>query len=203
MRHCRKLGLSRLTLFAFSEQNWERPNAEVTALMTLLVDFLLSEREELHERQIRLCAVGRLEKLPQGVRDTLDRLVEETSAYTEMTLCLALSYGGREEIADAARQISERVARGELSPEEITPELLGATLPSMEQGPVDLLIRTGGEQRVSNFLLWGAAYAELVFSETLWPDFDEQNLDAALNEYAHRERRFGRVISLADSAVGS
>ena len=203
VRHCRRIGIPRLTLFAFSEQNWDRPDEEVAALMTLLVDFLLSEREELHERQIRLCAIGRLDKLPSQVRQTLDRLVEETREHKEMTLCLALSYGGREEITDATKELCEKVAQGLICPEEVTVDLLGSKLQSMEEGPVDLLIRTGGERRVSNFLLWGAAYAELVFSEALWPDFTDEHLDQALHEFGRRERRFGKVLSLADSAVGS
>lgn len=193
VRACRRLGIRALTLYAFSEQNWERPRLEVTALMGLLKEFLLSERDELLDKGIRLRAIGRRSRLPADVAEILERVEAETSSLDRMTLTLALSYGGREEIADAAREIAKRVAEGELDPERIDERLLGAVLPSMEVGPVDLLIRTSGELRISNFLLWAAAYAELHFTDALWPDFDEADLFAAIAAYQTRERRFGRV----------
>ncbi|MBZ0115930.1 MAG: di-trans,poly-cis-decaprenylcistransferase [Sandaracinaceae bacterium] len=193
VRACRRLGVRALTLYAFSEQNWERPRLEVDALMELLREFLISEREELLGNGIRLRAIGRRDRLPDRVGTVLDAISEETAHLDRMTLTLALSYGGREEIADAAREIARRAATGELDPDRVDERLLGAVLPSMEVGPVDLLVRTGGEVRISNFLLWGAAYAELYFSDTLWPEYTERDLFEAIAAFQARERRFGRV----------
>jgi undecaprenyl diphosphate synthase len=200
VRACRRLGVEALTLYAFSEQNWDRPRLEVDALMELLREFLISERDELLANGIRLRAIGRRERLPERVGSVLDCISAETASLDRMTLTLALSYGGREEIADAAREIAKRVAAGELDAERIDERLLGAVLPSMEVGPVDLLVRTGGEIRISNFLLWGAAYAELYFSDTLWPDYDEGDLFDAIAAFQTRERRFGRVPCAAASS---
>ena len=193
VRAARRLGVDALTLFAFSEQNWHRPPGEVVALMELLRDFLSSEREELIENGIRLRAVGRVEKLPPRVREVLDPLVAETAHLDGMTLTLALSYGGREEILDAARSLARRARDGELDVDAIDEAQLERALPSLAVGRVDLLVRTGGEQRISNFLLWGAAYAELHFTRVLWPDFGERELYEAIAAYQSRERRFGRV----------
>jgi undecaprenyl diphosphate synthase len=193
-RAARRLGIDALTLFAFSEQNWERPSFEVEALMELLREFLLSERDELLENGIRLRAVGRIERLPPRVRDVLDRIADDTAKNDDMVLTLALSYGGREEIADAARALAQKVARGELDPSAIDEKLLDSMIPSVDVGQVDLLIRTGGERRISNFLLWGAAYAELYFSDRLWPEYGEDDLHAAIAEFQTRNRRFGRVV---------
>lgn len=203
VRSARRMGIKALTLYAFSEQNWHRPQAEVTALMELLRDFLVSEREELLENGIRLRAIGRLDKLPPRVREVLDPLEEETRDLTGMTLTLALSYGGREELADAAKQIAQRVEAGELSANDVTEALLDGCVPSVEVGRVDLLIRTGGEQRVSNFLLWGVAYAELYFTGEYWPDFDEKSLYTAVQSYQQRERRFGGLEPLQAYAGAS
>ena len=180
-----------MTVYAFSEQNWARPELEVGALMDLLKDFLVSERDEILGNGIRLQAVGNLGRLPAFVRAVLDPLRSESSRNDEMTLNLALSYGGREEIAHAARELAEEVKAGRMRADEITPEALRARMPSLQSGDPDLIIRTGGEQRISNFLLFGSAYAELVFSDKLWPDFDKDDLAAALDEYEARERRFG------------
>ncbi len=201
VRACRRLGIRALTLYAFSEQNWDRPRFEVTALMELLKEFLVSEREELLDKGIRLRAIGRRSRLPDDVAEILERVESETAACDRMTLTLALSYGGREEIADATREIATRVAEGELDPERIDERLIGAVLPSMEVGPVDLLIRTSGELRISNFLIWAAAYAELYFTDALWPDFTEAELFAALAAYQTRERRFGQLP--CDAAKGT
>jgi undecaprenyl diphosphate synthase len=195
VRASRRLGVKALTLYAFSEQNWGRPRGEVDTLMSLLREFILSERDEVIQNDIRLRSIGRLDRLPFAVREVLDKLVKETSYRDGMTLTLALSYGGREELVDAAKQLAEQVSEGALEPAQIDEAAVQRLLPSMDVGPVDLLIRTGGEQRVSNFLLWGAAYAELYFSETLWPDYDETDLYAAVAAYQSRERRFGRVRS--------
>ncbi|MCZ7686746.1 MAG: polyprenyl diphosphate synthase [Sandaracinaceae bacterium] len=201
VRACRRLGIRALTLYAFSEQNWERPQLEVTALMELLKEFLLSERDELIEKGIRLRAIGRRSRLPRDVAQILERVEAETSGLDRMTLTLALSYGGREEIADAAREIAKRVAEGELDPDRIDERLIGAVLPSMDVGPVDLLVRTSGELRISNFLIWAAAYAELYFTDALWPDFDERHLFEAIAAYQTRDRRFGQVP--CDAAKGT
>jgi undecaprenyl diphosphate synthase len=193
VREARALGIRALTLFAFSEQNWQRPDAEVHALMGLLLEFLTDERDELIENQVGLRAIGRIERLPAHVKERLDALSRETAQGAEMTLSLALSYGGREELVDTFRELAREVAEGRLDPSAIDEALLDARVPSVQVGHVDLLIRTGSEQRISNFLLWGAAYAELYFSPKLWPDFDERDLRAALDHYKTRERRFGRV----------
>ncbi len=197
VRASRRLGLRALTLYAFSEQNWERPRFEVEALMALLKDFLVSEREELIQRGIRLRMIGRRERLPGHVREVLDDVAAATADLDQMTLTLALSYGGREEIADAAREIARRAQAGELDPELVDARFFGNVLPSMEVGPVDLLVRTSGEQRVSNFLLWSTAYAELYFTDRLWPEFEVRDLFEALAEYQTRDRRFGRVACAA------
>lgn len=195
VRAARRLGIRALTLYAFSEQNWQRPSLEVTALMELLREFLVSERSEILDHDIRLTSIGRTERLPPHVLDVLRPLERESAANQGMTLCLALSYGGREELADAARAIAEQVARGAVDPSLVDEALIDQTMPSMKLGPVDLLVRTGGEQRISNFLLWNAAYAELVFSDRLWPEFSEVDLYAAVRSYQQRDRRFGFASS--------
>jgi len=195
VRACRRLGVRALTLYAFSEQNWLRPPSEVEALMELLREFLVTERDELLENGIKLRTIGRRERLPVRVREVLDRIEAETADLEDMTLTLALSYGGREEIADAARALAVQVAKGELDPARIDEDLFDAVLPSAEVGPVDLLVRTGGEQRISNFLLWASAYAELYFTDRLWPDWSEEDLFAAIESFQARDRRFGRVSS--------
>jgi undecaprenyl diphosphate synthase len=193
VRAARRLGLRALTLYAFSEQNWARPEEEVDALMVLLRDFLLSERGEILDNGIRLNAVGNLGRLPSLVRAVLDPLRRDSEPNAQMTLTLALSYGGREEIADAARELAKAVAAGRIRPDDVTADALRAEMPSLIVGDPDLVIRTGGERRISNFLLYGLAYAELHFADVLWPDFDAPDLYAAVASYQQRERRFGLV----------
>jgi undecaprenyl diphosphate synthase len=193
VRSARRLGVKALTLYAFSEQNWARPDEEVETLMLLLRDFLLSERDELLDNGIRLNAVGNLGRLPGIVRAVLDPLREDSATRTEMTLTLALSYGGREEIATAARELACEVASGRMRLEDVTAESLHGRMPSLRVGDPDLVIRTGGERRISNFLLYGLAYAELHFADVLWPDFSEADLYEAIASYQRRERRFGLV----------
>jgi undecaprenyl diphosphate synthase len=200
VRAARRLGLGALTLYAFSEQNWARPGDEVDALMELLREFLLSERDELLDNGIRLQAVGNLGRLPGIVRAVLDPLRRETEKNDAMTLTLALSYGGREEIADAAKEVARRVAAGVMSVDEVTADGLRNMMPSLAVGDPDLVIRTGGERRISNFLLYGLAYAELFFVDALWPDFGEKDLYAAIASYQTRERRFGQVGANGASA---
>ena len=193
VRATRRRGIKALTVYAFSEQNWERPELEVSSLMRLLEDYLLSERDELLDNGIRLQAIGNLGRLPRFVRAVLDPLRTETSSNDEMTLTLALSYGGREEIAAAAQELARDVLSGRIRADDITPDALRLRMPSLAVGDPDLVIRTGGEQRISNFLLYVLAYAELVFSDKLWPDFSARDLYAAIAAYQRRERRFGKV----------
>jgi undecaprenyl diphosphate synthase len=193
MRAARRLGIPALTLYAFSEQNWDRPQAEINALVDLLCECLVSERNELVDNEIRLSAIGRLHKLPQHAQARLTTLMSETESNEGMTLSLALSYGGREELIDAARALATQARDGSVDPNDIDEAAVAKLLPSMDVGPVDLLIRTGGEQRISNFLLWGSAYAEFYFTEQLWPDFNANSLYYAIQAYQGRQRRFGLV----------
>jgi undecaprenyl diphosphate synthase len=193
VRAARRLGIETLTLYAFSEQNWSRPENEVGALWTLLHDYLCSERDEILDNGIRLNAVGNIGKLPGLVRAVLEPLRQESHRNRGMTLNLALSYGGREEIADAARELATRVANGSMKAEDVTTETLGRIMPSLEGGDPDLIIRTGGEKRISNFLLYGLAYAELFFSDALWPEFTIEEFYRGVRAFQQRERRFGNV----------
>ena len=193
VRAARRLGLRALTLYAFSEQNWARPGDEVDALMELLREFLTSERDEILDNGIRLSAIGNLGRLPHLVRAVLDPLRRESEDNDQMTLTLALSYGGREEIATAARELARQVAAGKIRPDDVTEKALGDLMPSLAVGDPDLVIRTGGERRISNFLLYGLAYAELHFADVLWPDFGAEQLHDAIASYQQRERRFGHV----------
>ncbi len=190
-RAARQVGLEALTLYAFSSQNWARPADEVAALMQLLRDYLVDERPEIMDNQIRLHAIGDLDRLPALVREPLDALCRDSAGHTGMTLTLALSYGGRESLARAARTLAVRVVAGELAIDAIDVDALGQALPTGGLPPLDLLIRTSGEQRISNFMLWELAYAELVFVDVLWPDFRRNDLFRCLDAYAGRERRFG------------
>ncbi|MDH5491694.1 MAG: polyprenyl diphosphate synthase [Myxococcales bacterium] len=198
VREARRLGIRALTLYAFSEQNWQRPSIEVQSLMALLQDFLLAEREELLENGIRLRGIGRRERLPAPIAASLAHLEQETASLEGMTLSLALSYGGREEIVDAARALATEVQSGALLPAQIDEARFESALVSGHAGPVDLLIRTGGERRLSNFLLWGSAYAELFFVETLWPDLQAEDLRGIVEAFARRDRRFGGVGGVSD-----
>ncbi len=203
VRAARRLGVRALTLYAFSEQNWARPELEVDALMQLLREFLLSERDEILDNGIRLNAIGNLGRLPAVVRTVLDPLRNDSSTREEMTLTLALSYGGREEIANAARDLAREVAAGRLTPEDVTEDALHARMPSLTVGDPDLVIRTGGERRISNFLLYGLAYAELHFADVLWPDFTEVDLYEAVASFQRRERRFGLVGKPAEPLLAA
>lgn len=193
VRAARAIGVPVLTLFAFSEQNWDRPQDEVDALMELLYRYVLDEREEILGNDIRLAAVGELERLPLLVREALGVLMSLSAPRKSMVLCLALSYGGREDLARATRRIAERVREGALRPEAIDEALVSSYLATAGLPPVDLLIRTSGEMRLSNFLLWELAYAELLFTPTMWPDFRKPELLAAIAEFQQRERRYGRT----------
>lgn len=201
-RAARELGIEALTLYAFSSQNWARPAEEVTGLMQLLREFLISERSEILDNQIRLEAIGDIEKLPPLVKQPLDELRAASASNLGMTLTLALSYGGRESIVRAVRQVARDAAAGVLRPEDLDVDRLTGYLPTARLPPLDLLIRTSGEQRISNFMLWEIAYAELVFTDVLWPEFRRAHLTACLEEYASRERRFGLTSAQLGSDVG-
>lgn len=188
-----KLGIDRLTLYAFSSENWIRPQHEIDYLMSLLDKFLIGELPTLMDNDVRLEAIGSLHRLPANVRATLDRTISATTGNRSMVLSLALSYGGRDELTDACRAIAVEVAAGRIAPNEITQETIQAYLYAPRAEDVDLVIRTAGEQRMSNFLPWQATYAEYVSVEPLWPDFGIPAYHAALGEYQARERRFGGV----------
>jgi undecaprenyl diphosphate synthase len=192
-RAARRIGVPHLTLYAFSSQNWSRPADEVAGLMDLLREYLLKERVEILENGIRLDAIGELEKLPRYVRDPLEAVRQESRGNRAMTLTLALSYGGREELVAMVRRVAERAAAGELQPEAVSEALVDATLWTAGLPPVDLVIRTSGERRLSNFLLWQSAYAELHFTDIPWPEFRGRQLCDGLLAYQDRERRFGKT----------
>lgn len=202
-RASRQLGIEALTLYAFSSQNWARPAAEVGGLMQLLREFLIDERSEILDNQIRLDAIGDVEKLPPLVKEPLDELRAASAHHRGMTLTLALSYGGRESIARAVRAAVRDAAAGALRPEDVDVDRFGAYLPTAGLPPLDLLIRTSGEQRISNFMLWEIAYAELIFVDVLWPEFRRQHLYSCLEQYAARERRFGLISAQLASDVES
>jgi undecaprenyl diphosphate synthase len=200
-RAARQLGIEALTLYAFSSQNWSRPADEVTGLMQLLREFLIEERSEILDNGIRLEALGDVEKLPPFVREPLDELRAASHGNSQMVLTLALSYGGRESIARAARAAAKDVAAGILRVDDLDVARLGSYLPTAKLPALDLLVRTSGELRVSNFMLWELAYAELVFVDVLWPEFRREHLYKCLEEYAARERRFGMTSAqLADTS---
>ncbi len=195
----RELRIPYLTLYAFSKENWGRPQAEVRALMALLQEFLVSELPLMRKHGIRLRVIGEPSSIPSVVRRVLARTLAATAESSEMTLTLGLSYGGRNEILRAARSIAADAAKGKLAPEELTEELFSRRLDTAGMPDPDLVIRTSGEIRVSNFLLWQSAYAEFVFTDVLWPDFGKSDLLRALEEYSRRNRRFG----LTDEQAGT
>lgn len=187
------LGLCYLTVYTFSTENWNRPEAEVHALMGLMVAAIHRETPDLMKNNVRLMAIGDLDRLPHEVRTTLDECLRQTSVNTGTTLVLALSYSSRWEILHAAKALTEEAARGQLRAEEVTEELFASRLTTRDIPDPDLLIRTGGEQRISNFLLWQLSYAELYFTDIYWPDFREEELYEAIRSYQQRERRFGKT----------
>ncbi len=191
LRSARKFGVRFITLYAFSVENWKRPKAEVSGLMSLLRTFLANNEKELHESRTRLRVLGRRSDLPVLVNRALRRVERATESYAERTLAIALSYGGRTEIAHAARRLAEQVRDGALAPEDIDEAAVARNLYLPDLPDPDLIIRTSGEMRLSNFLLWQCAYSELYVTPVLWPDFREAEFRAALDDYARRERRFG------------
>jgi undecaprenyl diphosphate synthase len=193
VENCARRNVQVLTLFAFSSENWKRPKEEVSMLMSRFLQALDDEVADLHKNGIRLTFAGNLQQLSPALRERMDAATVLTAGNSKMTLVIAIAYGGRWDIACAARRLAERVVAGELRVEDIDEGQLGEQLALGGLPDPDLLIRTGGEQRISNFLLWNLAYTELYFCDTLWPDFDEQELDAAIAHFGRRQRRFGLV----------
>lgn len=193
IRGCNEIGISYLTLYAFSTENWNRPADEINTLMNLLSTTLLEESEELYSKGIRIHTIGDLERLPENVREQLYNIMELTKNNTKGNLVLALSYGSQKEILNAVKSISKKVKTGEINEEDIDEKLFENHLYTKEIPPVDLLIRTSGEVRISNFLLWQIAYAELQFLDIFWPDFTEEHLYQCIINYQSKERRFGKI----------
>lgn len=193
IKEAARMGVGYLTLFGFSSENWKRPSGEVTDLMGLLRLYLRKELADLHKQGVRFRVIGERSRLPQDVQVLIQAAEDRTRANTGLNLVIALSYGGRAEIVNAARVLAEKVKAGELDPADINEQVFATQLETADIPDPDLLIRTSGEQRISNFLLWQCAYTEFVFTETLWPDFGAQSFRDAISEYQSRDRRYGAV----------
>ena len=191
VQECAEIGIEALTLYTFSTENWKRSDSEISGLMNLLHAYLDKKYKKMQSNGIRLNAIGRLDKLPEKVRDKLCEIMKKTSKNDRMILTLALNYGGRQEITDAAKQLVKRARDLELSPDDVDEELFSNYLYTKGLPDVDLLIRTSGEFRVSNFLLWQISYAEIIVTKTLWPDFKKEELFKVIEDYQKRDRRFG------------
>lgn len=203
VRAASEIGLEYLTLFAFSTENWRRPKAEVRHLMGLFRRYCRADIEKLHRYNVRVRFIGARSGLDPDIAGLIEEAESLTAKNTALNLVFAFNYGGREELAEAARSLAREAAAGWLDPENITADLFDTKLHSAGFPDVDLLIRSGGERRLSNFLLWQAAYAELVFTEKLWPDFGREDLEAAIAEFARRDRRFGGVSPQDAVAAGA
>jgi len=190
---CAELGVKYLTLYAFSTENWDRPTVEVNGLMKILVSSLKNEAKRLNENNIKFVTIGQIERLPGKCQKQIKEVTELTKENDRLQLCLALSYSGRWDITEAVKQIAEQVKKGELNPEEINDESISSHLSTAEVPDPDLIIRTSGEFRISNFLLWQLAYSELYITETFWPDFRRDELYEAIKSYQKRDRRYGKV----------
>jgi len=199
VRAAGEMGIRCLTIFSFSSENWQRPASEVRDLMGLLRRFIRNDLAELHASNVRVRVIGERDDLDPDIRRLLEEAEELTLANDGLVLVVAFNYGARDEIARAARSIARDVAKGTLKPEDVTEELIGARLDAADIADPDLIIRTSGEQRLSNFLLWQAAYSELVFLPVYWPDFDRAVLEQAIEEYRRRERRFGGLVAKTGS----
>ena len=193
IRAAGELGINYLTLYAFSVENWNRPKDEVDALMKYLIHYLKTETSELNKNNVKLEVIGQIYRLPENVQTQLKKAIHTLSKNNGLTLVMALSYGGRTEIVEAVRGIAEKVKQGKLDPPDITEQVVSQHLYTRNLPDPDLLIRTSGEMRVSNFLLWQISYSELVVTPTLWPDFRKPQFYEALEEYARRHRRFGGI----------
>ena len=203
VKACDNYGVESLTLFAFSSENWRRPRTEVRLLMELFVNTIQREIDSLHRNAIRIRFIGDRTPFPKALSRLMQDAERLTADNTGLTLNIAVNYGGRWDITQAARKIAQAVAAGKLTPEQIDSERLGAALCLADQPEPDLFIRTGGEQRISNYLLWQLAYTELYFCDTLWPDFDEHHLNLALAWYAGRQRRFGQTGEQVERIEGA
>ncbi len=199
--YARKIGLRYLTLYAFSSENWRRPENEVSGLMVLLREYLRSELRTMQQNNIRLNVIGAVDKLPDFVREPLLQTQQKTAGLDAMTLTLALSYGGRDELLRAVRKLAEQARQGTVKPEEIDEARFSAALDTADLPDPDLLIRTSGESRISNFLLWQIAYTELLILPQSWPEFDEQALHDAIVDFQQRERRFGKTGEQLQSSM--
>jgi undecaprenyl diphosphate synthase len=195
MRACRDLGVEALTLYCLSSENWKRPASELEFLMALLKQYLIGERQELVDNNLRLRIIGERDRIPKEVQAEMDLTVQACKNNSGMTLCLAINYGSRSEIVRAIQQIAEKVSQGHLTTEQITEQVVSEHLDTAGMPDPDLLIRTSGEMRVSNYLLWQISYAELWVTQTLWPDFDQSQLYAAIQDFAGRNRRFGGLTT--------
>jgi undecaprenyl diphosphate synthase len=193
---CARLGVEFLTLYAFSTENWRRPAEEVTALFGLLEHFIEQETPTLMEQNIRLRTIGRLDELPAGSQTAMRRAIDETARNTGLSLIMALNYSSRTEITDAVRHLGQEVAAGRLDPAAIDQEMISRFLYTRDYPDPDLLIRTSGELRLSNFLLWQLSYTEIFVADKLWPDFGREDLQLAIGEYSKRQRRFGGLVAL-------
>ena len=193
IQHAVKQKLEALTLYTFSEENWGRPLEEVNFLMKLLARYIIRERKSLMENNIRFRCIGQLDKLPDGVRFEVEKSMKESATNDGLVLTFALSYGGRQEITRTVKDIATLVEQGKIKPRDINEDLISGMLQTAPNSDPDLLIRTSGEWRLSNFLPWQSVYTELYFTKTLWPDFTEQDLETAIDSYRKRERRFGKV----------
>ena len=202
VRHAGELGIRVLTVYSFSTENWRRPKAEVTFLMGLLRRFVENDLAELHEAGVRVRIIGSRDDLAPDLRALVERAESMTAGNAGLTLAVAFNYGSRDELTRVARRLAEDVAAGRVAPEAVDEEMLGARLDTGGLPDPDLVIRTSGESRVSNFLLWQAAYAEFIFTPVLWPDFDRKALEDALAEYHRRERRFGGVGDPVERSMG-
>ena len=190
---CAQLGVKHLTLYAFSTENWDRPSAEVSGLMNLLVHSLQNEADRLQRNNIRLVSIGQLDRLPKKCQNKLQEVIELTKNNTRLELCLALSYSGRWDIIEAIKKVSKEVQNGNVNPDEIDDNMVSSYLSTADIPDPDLIIRTSGEYRISNFLLWQLAYSELYVTQTFWPDFRRDELYKAIFSYQKRDRRYGKV----------
>ncbi|MDZ7807439.1 MAG: isoprenyl transferase [Gracilimonas sp.] len=200
---CAQLGVKYLTLYAFSTENWGRPSTEVRGLMKLLVSSLRKEAENLNKNDIRLSTIGQLDRFPQSCQTELKEAIELTKDNNRLELCLALSYSGRWDITEAVKKIATHVKEGRLDPELINDQMIGDHLSTADVPDPDLIIRTSGEYRISNFLLWQLAYSELYITETYWPDFRRDELYESIRSYQGRDRRFGKISGSEDEKAGS
>lgn len=195
VRTAREVGIGALTLYAFSTENWQRPQSEIAAIMSLFKKFLKSEEKDLLDNNIRLSSIGQIDRLPQDVRNSLKNLIAATRDNDGMILNLALSYGGRSELLEMVRKIADKARNGEIDPAYISEDTISGHLYTAGLPDPDLMIRTSGEMRISNFLLWQIAYSEIFVTETLWPDFTAEEFLVILKQFQQRERRFGKVLS--------